>query len=139
MLTECVALGCFSKLAPKGYKTTERPEFIMCHYESKYWIDPQGTIHEVGLQTSHEEYADEHFRITLEEAFLRRYIRIQAFTGNYLLVDHIQELVAESQQAALQSFFESTYTTIVVQRSDGEQDFTSGDSNAAYRFAVAGR
>lgn len=93
------------------------------------------------MTLEHEEFAEENFQLSLEGAFELLYIRLQAFTGQYLFVDHAQTKSLTSQFKALRSFFNIDYDQIVVQRKvvelgNSESTFSSQDRDEAHRFAV---
>lgn len=112
-------------------------------FKGKYWIDSHGTVHEV--LSSHEEWADENRGKSLEALFDDGWIRVQAFPGDYLYVDHAQAAGKPQQRLALESFFFAPdgclvfYDRILVERhSDhgaGVKEFGKGENRAALEFA----
>jgi hypothetical protein len=107
--------------------------------EGKFWIDPAGVVHAVA--TSHEEWAGERRGKSLEALLRGGWIRVQAFPGKYLLVDHLLTAVRPVQGPALESFFLAPgglpipYGRLVVERDGEEGEFGEGQNAAALEFA----
>src|SRR5579862_5820387 len=107
--------------------------------EGKFWIDPDGVVHAVA--TCHEEWAGEERGTSLEGLLRAGWVRVQAFPGNYLFVDHGREAVRPVQGPALEGFFLDPaggpipYGRLVVERRGGEGDFREGENAAALEFA----
>jgi hypothetical protein len=107
--------------------------------EGKFWIDPNGEVHAVA--TCHEEWALDNRGKGLEDLLDRGWIRVQAFPGHYLLVDHGREDVRAGQEQALEGFFLDpagrpiSYGRLVVERQGEEGDFREGENAAALAFA----
>lgn len=118
--------------------------------EGLYWISPKGELTPVNVppyegQYSHEEYAQVKWGISLEEALIKKYIRIQSIKGNYLFIDHEQKTIKQSQKEPLESFFynldgsERNYKQIIVERiNDDMREFTGKQVAAALSFAIDG-
>jgi hypothetical protein len=118
--------------------------------EGLYWISPKGEIIPVNVppyegQYSHEEYAQEKWGISLEDALAKKYIRVQAIKGNYLFIDHKQRVIKKAQVAPLESFFyqpmgeEIPYKQIIVERiNDDLREFKGDQTHTALSFAIDG-
>ena len=110
----------------------------MNHFNGKYWIGPDGTIHSVEQNEAHEEFAEKEFHLSLEQAFASNYIRVQAFSGDYLFIDHRQETVLPRQLEALKLFFDSNYQTIAVEYQGSFRKFSVNENLDAFRYLTEG-
>lgn len=118
--------------------------------EGLYWISPKGQIIPVNVPPyegaySHEEYAQVKWGVSLEEALMKKYIRIQSIKGNYLFIDHKQNKIKSSQIEPLETFFyelngtERNYRQIIVERINNDMREFSGDQiPMALAFAIDG-
>lgn len=112
------------------------------YFEGKFWIDPAGTVHAV--PTCHEEWADEKRGKSLEALLDGGWIRVQAFPGRYLFVDHGQAAIRPVQRPALECFFYAPgglpvlYDRMVIECNGEEGDFRKGENAAALEFAAGG-
>jgi len=110
--------------------------------EGKFWIDLAGVVHAVA--TCHEEWAGEERGTSLEALLQAGWVRVQAFPGKYLFVDHGREAVSPVQGPALEGFFLDPagrpipYGRLLVERDGEEGEFGKGENAAALEF-VRGR
>lgn len=118
-------------------------------FNGTYWHKHTGELIPVNVapfnQTSHEEYALENFGLSLEQAFEKGYVRIQAFENpesGYLFIDHQQQILGDAQIARLRELFAGTYKQLMIERpgEDGQQskDFTAAEKALAYQFTISG-
>lgn len=117
--------------------------------EGLYWIAPSGKLIPVNvppyqMYSSHEEYANEKWKVSLEEALQKKYIRLQAITGKYLFIDHEQDRLKSSQIPTLEDFFYKngspiSYQHIIVERIGSDmKEFTGNQLKSALAFAIDG-
>ena len=111
-------------------------------FNGTYWITPTGTILPVNVepftQTSHEEYAEKNFKMSLEKAFFSKYIRVQAFENHYLFIDHRQKKVLKAQIKAINQLLSVSYNDIIVERKDASKQFDDNQKELAYNFILNG-
>src|SRR5947209_2711946 len=79
---------------------------------TKFWIDPEGTLHPVGDDLSHEEWSQQHGH-ELEELLDGGFVRIQAVIPPYLYLDFRRRLTA-AQAVAVRKLFEDRFEQVVV-------------------------
>lgn len=112
--------------------------------EGLFWISPKGKIIPVNIPpyqnySSHEEYAQEKWNVSLERALEKKYIRIQSVKGQYLFVDHEQETLSNSQIPSLESFFSNSYKNFIIERINNDmKEFTGNQVKSALAFAIDG-
>lgn len=113
--------------------------------EGLFWISPKGKIIPVNVPpyqnySSHEEYAQEKWNVSLETALEKRYIRIQSIENSYLFIDHEQKILANPQIKSLETFFYGkSYNNILVERINNDmKEFTRNQMKSALAFAIDG-
>lgn len=92
---------------------------------TKFWIVPDGTLHPVGDDLSHEEWGQQHGH-ELEELLDAGYLRVQAIIPPYLYLDFRRRLTA-AQTVAVRKLFEDRFDQIVVEFGGVASSFTQGE------------
>lgn len=99
-------------------------------HEGLYWIDPQGKqflVNSVGNDTklSHEDWANQN-GYDLEEMFDDGWIRVQALTPTYLMIDHKKPSLGRRQSDSLYPFFMERYNRMILERANNKLFDLSG-------------
>ena len=117
--------------------------------EGLFWINKKGDVLPVNvppyqMYSSHEEYANEKWGVSLETALKKGYIRVQAISNQYLFIDHRQTELKNTQIPALEKFFYNNekpihYKQFVVERKNSDmKEFSADQIQEALVFAING-
>jgi hypothetical protein len=100
---------------------------------TKLWIDPEGTLHPVGDDLSHEQWANRHKNAALETLLQAGWIRVQMVVPRYLYLDY-QLPLTEGQVTSVARLFENQVAVVLVDF--GGESMTFADTAEAKRFVL---
>ncbi len=95
-------------------------------HEGLYWIDPKGKsflVNNSSLESdtklSHEDWANKN-GLDLEEMFEGGWIRVQAISPMYLMIDHKTASLSRRQSDSLCPFFMERYHRLILERANNK-------------------
>jgi len=95
-------------------------------HEGLYWIDPKGKsflVNNSSLESdtklSHEDWANKN-GLDLEEMFEGGWIRVQAISPMYLMIDHKIASLGRRQSDSLCPFFMERYHRLILERANNK-------------------
>ena len=93
-------------------------------HEGLYWNDPEGKsflVNKSSLESdtklSHEDWANKN-GYDLEEMFDAGWIRVQAISPSYLMIDHKKATLDRHQSDSLYPFFREQYHRMILERAN---------------------
>ena len=96
------------------------------NHEGLYWVDPKGKIFLVNhgslasdTKLSHEDWANKN-GLDLEEMLEGGWIRVQAISPMYLMIDHKTASLGRRQSDSLCPFFMERYHRLILERSNNK-------------------